>query len=66
MSNIAIVNYYARLINKGRYTIDQVPEEDKQAVKDALQTLKKPEFDPVTETPELTEENDVKVPENIE
>lgn len=51
MSNIAAIKYYARLIKKGRYTMDKVPEEDREAVKKILDETPEPEFDPVTQTP---------------
>lgn len=39
MSKSAVQKYYARLIYKGIYTIDQVPEEDKGKVKEYLNDI---------------------------
>lgn len=38
--NIALINYYARLIKKGKYTIEQVPEEDREKVLIKLEEMK--------------------------
>ena len=39
MSKPAVQKYYARLIYKGIYTIDQVPEKDKGKVKEYLNDI---------------------------
>lgn len=48
----ALVNYYARLIKRGIYKIEDVPEDGREEVLKVVDTLPEPEFDPVTQTPE--------------
>lgn len=52
MTKIAIINYYARLIKKGVYTIEQVPEEDREKVLKVVESIPDIPFDPTTQTPE--------------
>lgn len=54
--NIALIKYYARLIKKGIYTIDNVPEDKRDYVKKMMEEIPDIPFDPVTQTPEITGE----------
>ena len=56
-SNISVQKYYARLIKKGTYTMENVPMEDREAVAKLLDDTPDPVFDPVTQTPELKDED---------
>lgn len=49
--NTALVNYYARLVKRGTYTMDMVQEDLRDEVSKVVETLPEPEFDPVTQTP---------------
>lgn len=51
MTNKAIINYYARLLQKG-YGKENIPMEDLPAVEARLAELEPREPDPETETPE--------------
>lgn len=51
MSNIAVKKYYARLVRRGVYTMDQVPEEDREEVTKLALELPEHEPDPEIETP---------------
>lgn len=56
-TNKALTAYYARLINKGTYTIEQVPEDLRSEVAKLVSEMAPHEVDPVTETPELKAED---------
>lgn len=56
-SNVAVLKYYARLIKKGSYTMNDVPKEDQEAVKKYLEETPDPKFDPETQTPEITDKD---------
>lgn len=44
-TNKALINYYARLINKGTYKIEDVPDDLKSQVKKAAESLNDEESD---------------------
>lgn len=50
-SKPAVINYYAKLLKRGTYKIEQIPEKDREDVLKVAETLPEPEFDPVTQTP---------------
>lgn len=54
--NIPLIKYYARLIKKGNYKIEDVPEDKREDVKKIMEEI--PDFpkDPITQTPEITGE----------
>lgn len=52
MANVALINYYARLIKKGSWKIEDVPDDKRPAVEEALKSMKDIPFDPITQTPE--------------
>lgn len=64
-TNKALTAYYARLINKGTYTIEQVPEDLQEEVKKLVSEMEPHEPDPETETPELKAEDQDADVENI-
>lgn len=49
--NKALINYYARLVKRGTYTMDMVQEDLRDEVAKVVESLPEPEFDPVTQTP---------------
>lgn len=51
MAKAALINYYAKLIKKKNYSIENVPEDIRSIVMEKVKTLPDPEFDPETETP---------------
>lgn len=52
MANVALINYYARLIKKGARKMEDVPEDMRPAVEEAIKVLDDVPFDPITQTPE--------------
>lgn len=60
MSKLAVQKYYARLVYRGIYTMDQVPDEDKEKVEELINEMIKTKGtyvpDLETETPEDKEE----------
>lgn len=52
-NEIALINYYARLIKKGTYTIDQVEERLREEVEKKLKDMPDVKVDEETETPAL-------------
>lgn len=51
MSKPCIQKYYARLLRRGTWSIDKVPEEDREEVTKLALQLPEHELDPETETP---------------
>lgn len=50
--NKALINYYASIVRKNNYKIENVPEELRDAVNKRIEELGPRKPDPVTETPE--------------
>lgn len=51
MSKLATQKYYARLVHKGIYKMDMIPDEDKEAVSKFVKEMGERIPDPITETP---------------
>lgn len=51
MANVALINYYAKLMQRGRYTEKDIPEGLLPIVKQRLSELPPLPPDPETETP---------------
>lgn len=49
----AIVNYYARLVHKGSYKLDEVPEDIRDEVNNRIKELPPVTIDPETKTAQI-------------